>query len=193
MMTMDIGMYNNQQNGYNAEYYQQNGYQAPYEGYHEGYYEPGHYYEPVAGPPPQEPAPVISTDTGLCYTNLDYGELQHGYPLAPPTSHIPHQPRPEELHLHEHKIDNHYLESKYNMHFVDDSSLQYSHGSPLACGDFEVYTPKEEFGVLREGFPREDLQGHQLTHHQPHHSHTAVPTYKWMQVKRNVPKPSGEC
>lgn len=208
-MTMDIGMYNNQQNGYgSAEYYQQGNYQVPYEGYHEGYYEPpSHYYEPlVPGQPvhehPPTVTPVISTDTGLCYTNLDYGELQPNYPLhtLPPNPEIPlrHReeiPRQEEMHMHEPKLDNHYLETKYNMHFVDESAMQYNHtGSPLPCPDFEHYQPKDEYGALREGFPREDDCVQTLAHlqHQAHSSHAAVPTYKWMQVKRNVPKPSGK-
>ncbi|KAI5644579.1 homeobox domain-containing protein [Phthorimaea operculella] len=199
MMTMDVGMYNNQQNGYNAEYYQQGAaYQPPYEGYHEGYYDPAtHYYEPlIHGQPPHEPTtPVISTDTGLCYTNLDYGELQQNYPLhsLPPPEPFKHReelPRHEEMHMHEHKLDNHYLETKYNMHFVDDSSMQYSHGSPLPCAEFEHYQPKEEYGGLREGFPREECGGAHHLQHQPHQQHAAVPTYKWMQVKRNVPKPT---
>ncbi|CAK1541228.1 unnamed protein product [Leptosia nina] len=190
MMTMDIGMYNNQ-NGYNAEYYQQGSYQTPYEGYHEGYYEPTAYYEPILHGQAHETTPVISTDTGLCYTNLDYGELPQSYPIQPIAPHpetFKHReeaPRHEDM-LHEHKIDNHYLETKYNMHFVDDS-MQYNHGSPLPCGEFEVpYVPKEEF-AMRE-FPREgDMQHH--VNHQTHPQH-AVPTYKWMQVKRNVPKPA---
>lgn len=197
MMTMDVGMYNNQQNGYSAEYYQQGAaYQPPYEGYHEGYYEaPSHYYEPLLhGQPSHEPTtPVISTDTGLCYTNLDYGELQPNYAihgLAPHDAfkHREEVPRHDEMHGHEVKLDNHYLETKYNMHFVDEGSMQYGHGSPLPCGEFEHYQPKEEFG-LREGF-REECLPHQ---HPPHAAHAQVPTYKWMQVKRNVPKPGGKC
>jgi hypothetical protein len=40
--------------------------------------------------------------------------------------------------------------------------------------------------------------GHHHHHHlaqqqQQHQSTSAVPTYKWMQVKRNVPKPAGRC
>ncbi|XP_052754500.1 homeotic protein labial-like [Galleria mellonella] len=204
MMTMDIGMYNNQQNGYgSAEYYQQGAaYQQPYEAYHEGYYEPSsHYYEPVlhGQPPHDHPTPVISTDTGLCYTNLDYGELQPNYPLhtlpphPEPFKHREDVPRPEEMHMHDHKLDNHYLETKYNMHFVDESAIQYT-GSPLPCAEFEHYQPKDEFGGLREGFPREgecmSAHSHIPGTHQQHPSHAAVPTYKWMQVKRNVPKPT---
>lgn len=206
MMTMDVGMYNNQQNGYGgAEYYQQSaGYQAPYEGYHE-YYDPAsHYYEPLLhGQTTHEhpTTPVISTDTGLCYTNLDYGELQPNYPIhtlpphAEPFKHREEVPRHDEMHMHEHKLDNHYLETKYNMHFVDETTMQYNQGSPLPCAEFEHYQPKDEFGGLREGFPREGdcvgPHGH-LQGHQAHASHATVPTYKWMQVKRNVPKPTGK-
>ncbi|CAG4966935.1 unnamed protein product [Parnassius apollo] len=194
-MTMDVGMYNNQQNGYSGEYYQQP-YQA-YENYHDGYYEPApHYYDPTLPSQPLEhPAPVINTDAGLCYTNLDYGDLQQSYPvhsLPPhpePFKHRDDLPRHEDLHMHDHKLDNHYLETKYNMHFVDES-MQFSHAtSPLPCGEFDPYQPKDEFGSLRESFPREGEMQHGLMTHQPHSSHT-VPTYKWMQVKRNVPKPS---
>lgn len=215
MMTMDVGMYNNQQNGYgSAEYYQQGAaaYQGPYETYHEGYYEtPTHYYEPLLhGQPAHEhpPPPVISTDTGLCYTNLDYGELQQNYPLhsiPPHPEQFKHREEvqrhePDQMHMHEHKLEGHYIDSKYNMHFVDDTGLQYHTGSPLPCTEYEQYQPKEEFGGVgvREGFPREGdcvpgahlhvTQGHS-SHGQPH---AAVPTYKWMQVKRNVPKPNRE-
>lgn len=189
-MTMDVGMYNNQQGGYSGDYYQQ-----PYQGYegYEGYYEPTtHYYEPAIGGPPLEHPPVINTDAGLCYTNLDYGELQSYHPLQHQEiyKHRDEPPRQDEPHIHDHKLDNHYLETKYNMHFVDES-VQYGHGaSPLPCGEFDPYQPKDEFVGLREGFPREAEMQHGLVH-QPHPSH-AVPTYKWMQVKRNVPKPSGE-
>lgn len=209
MMTMDVGMYNNQQNGYTgAEYYQQGGssYQPPYEGYHEGYYEnPAHYYEPVlhGQAAHDHTPPVISTDAGLCYTNLDYGELQQNYPLhgIPNNEQFKHRDelqRHDDLHATEHKLDGHYLEAKYNMHFVDDSSMSFNHAaSPLPCADYEHYQPKEEFG-LRDRFSRD---GDCLS--SPHGSltpglsssqspHSAVPTYKWMQVKRNVPKPSGE-
>lgn len=203
---MDVGMYNNQQNGYGgAEYYQQGAaYQPPYEGYHEGYYEtPGHYYEPVLHGQTHEhpPTPVISTDTGLCYTNLDYGELQPNYPIhtlpphPEPFKHREDVPRHEEMVMHEHKLDNHYLETKYNMHFVDETTMQYNHaGSPLPCPEFEHYQPKDEFGGLRDGFPREEcMSSHShLQGHQAHASHATVPTYKWMQVKRNVPKPTGK-
>lgn len=203
---MDVGMYNNQQNGYgSAEYYQQGaGYQPPYEGYHEGYYEtPSHYYELHGQPVHEPPTPVISTDTGLCYTNLDYGELQQNYPMHTLPSHsetFKHReevPRHEEMHMHEHKLDGHYLESKYNMHFVDETAMQYSHaGSPLPRPEFEHYQPKDEFGGMREAFPREGecvgSHGHLPPGHQTHPSHAAVPTYKWMQVKRNVPKPAGK-
>lgn len=207
-MTMDVGMYNNQQNGYgSAEYYQQGaGYQPPYEGYHEGYYEmPSHYYEPLlhGQPATEPPTPVISTDTGLCYTNLDYGELQQNYPMhtLPPHSesfkHREEVPRPEEMQMHEHKLDGHYLETKYNMHFVDETAMQFSHaGSPLPRPEFEHYQPKDEFGGMRDAFPRDGDcvggHGHLPPGHQPHSSHAAVPTYKWMQVKRNVPKPAGK-
>lgn len=203
-MTMDVGMYNNQQNGYSGEYYQQSAaYQPPYEGYHEGYYEPpSHYYEPLLhGQPSHEPPPpVISTDTGLCYTNLDYGELQQNYPLHA----IPHpepfkhreEPRHEDMHAQEHKLEGHYLETKYNMHFVDESTMQYA-GSPLPCAEYEHYQPKDEFAGLRDSFSREGdcmpSHGQLASGHVAHQqAHSAVPTYKWMQVKRNVPKPSGE-
>lgn len=205
MITMDVGMYNNQQNGYSSEYYQQSatGYQAGYETYHEGYYEtPGHYYEQLGHPqtPAEHPAPVISTDAGLCYTNLDYGELQQSYSLhgmPPHPEHFKHREElmrhdPEQLHMHETKLDGHYIDSKYNMHFVDESAMQYS-GSPLPCPEYD-YQPKEEF-VMRDNFPRDgEMPGQHLHVGQGHSSlaspHAAVPTYKWMQVKRNVPKPS---
>lgn len=186
MMIMDVGMYNNQQN-YSGECYQQGaGYQAAYDGYHDGYYDPAGYYEPLIHGHAHDAAPVISTDTGLCYTNLDYGDQQaSAYNLPPPAP--PHHDtfkHREEDHL-DHKLDNHYVDTKYNMHFVDEA--QYGHGSPLVCGDFDSY-PKD-FGELRDGFPREEVQAQ---HVQAHATHAAVPTYKWMQVKRNIPKPAGE-
>lgn len=171
MMTMDVGMYNNQQTGYGSEYYAQAGAYQPYEAYHEGYYEPGPYYEP-----PHEPAPPVISDAGLCYTNLDYGELQHqGYPIHAMPPHHTHREEPPRLeditHVHEHKLEGHYLETKYNMHFVDEAA------GCSALPDYDQYQPKEEFAGAREGYLPEGVP-------------QAVPTYKWMQVKRNVPKPS---
>ncbi|CAG9579538.1 unnamed protein product [Danaus chrysippus] len=169
MMIMDVGMYNNTHT-YSGDCYQQPAYS--YDGY-EGYYEPATYYDQLGHAPGHDAPPVISTDTGLCYTNLDYGEQAANYHLAtvPPATHD------------EHKIDNHYIDTKYNMQYMDET--QYTHGSPLACGEYDAY--HKDFPELREGFPREEVQ-----HVQPHATHATVPTYKWMQVKRNIPKPAGE-
>ncbi|KPJ04389.1 hypothetical protein RR46_01758 [Papilio xuthus] len=203
-MTMDVGMYGEQQGC--GEYYPP---PCQYD-CHEGYYDQQQYYEPALAAPLDTP-PVISTDAGLCYTNLDYGELQHAYPApphaphAPHTPHTPHAPHTPHMplaHREEHKLDGHYLESKYNMHFVEEGVQYSAHaGSPLPCGDFDPYQPKEEFLGLREGFPRDAelhaLAPHTHAQHAQHSQHAqhaahAVPTYKWMQVKRNVPKPTGE-
>lgn len=153
MMTMDVGMYDNGQS-YPGECWSGAGYHqppAPCEGYHEGYYETNtHYYEPAPAPP------VISAD-GLCYTNLDYGEL--GYPPG-------YEARDQAPPMYDAKF------------------VPYGEEVPAQFGaEYEQYVHKEEF-PREQDCPRMPSAGPSLPH--------AVPTYKWMQVKRNVPKPNSK-
>lgn len=147
---------------------------------------------------PQE-NPIISTDTGLSYTNLDYGTN------ATPTSYpVNHQPvytdsyqRPQDVMLRHQDVDgNHHIgymhENKYLPQIENDTyTHQHVTATNSSCMEYQHHHRFKE-----EGMPN-DIDRH---HHQQHGMHNVssvpqpqpvIPTYKWMQVKRNVPKPGG--
>lgn len=243
---MDVTMYGNQQQTYPESYCQ-----SDYPPDH-GYYADNHYhhYQEIPGHdhqsaplPHDHPDHIINTDNGLSYTNLDYSiHPSQAYPqhnLQGAYSEMGHYNIPHLEMNHQgshHKLDNHYLETKYNMHFIEGEGgnhavnnyphiVMHQTGSPNSCLDYQghyqtksehlqdVGTGKEmhhggdcfrqqEIGARLAG-SQQSLQNIGLgpgsgiglgqgpgsgQHGQHHH---AVPTYKWMQVKRNVPKPSG--
>lgn len=256
MMTMDVTMYGNQQQTYPESYCQ-----TDYPPEH-GYYADSHYhhYQEIPGhdhqtPPVTQdhPDPIINTDNGLSYTNLDYASIhpgqaypQHNLQGAYPADmgHYPNIPHldanHQSHHHHHHKLDNHYLETKYNMHFIEGEATNhnmnnYPHivmhqsGSPNSCLDYQGHYQgksehmqdlsagkdmhhggdcfrQQEIGARLGGAQQQQGlqnipglgpgpgmglgQGPGTGQHNQHHH--AVPTYKWMQVKRNVPKPAGE-
>lgn len=153
--------------------------------------------------------PIISTEAGLSYTNLDYG----ANPSISPTSSvynpaINHQPiyNPDSYHQRtssELMLDNHhhgaYLpDNKYLGQIDPDSYAHHPHSNSSSCMEYQHHH--------HHRFKEEGLSGADLEHrlHQPAQQHSlhnlssvpqpqpVIPTYKWMQVKRNVPKPAGK-
>lgn len=155
---------------------------------------------------------IISIENGLSYTNLDYTNYdntgcteQHQY-----TSGQYHY-RNSQLHTHvqeqsriSEQIQDQVINDNYQMGQND-----YIHQIPIQddIRYSQVRTSRRHNHHLRY---KTDIDGNschdciqqtsQIPHvvnqpqNQPviHVQQSQVPTYKWMQVKRNVPKPSGE-
>lgn len=144
-------------------------------------------------PQPVHPEnPIINTDTGLSYTNLDYGHSNPSYP----TNYDPYQRGPQDVHLRHHEdvasANGHVYtgENKYHLaHEVGYHPHLVSAGSTAnSCMEYQ------HLQRYKEDVESDRMKNHHLQHpmnagptQQP-----SLPTYKWMQVKRNVPKPTGE-
>lgn len=152
------------------------------------YYHPSHAQE----------NPIINTDTGLSYTNLDYANSNgsssfHNYNENYPRSHadgmLHHEEAADGSALHHPYLH----ETKFHQIELGDPNFHHSHmlppnGGASACMEYHHLNRfKEE--MVPDGHGR--LRQHQILHalnvSQPQ---PVLPTYKWMQVKRNVPKPS---
>ncbi|KAJ8916961.1 hypothetical protein NQ315_008361 [Exocentrus adspersus] len=149
--------------------------------------------------------PIINTDTGLSYTNLDYANSNsnsiYHHPTGYNENYRTHPPDVLMQH-HDERSDSHHLhhnytpDSKYHSHQVElegnyhHPHLVTSNATSNSCMEFQhLHRFKDE--VLQSP------EGHRLRQHHPMHSLNTVPqpqpvlpTYKWMQVKRNVPKPA---
>ncbi|XP_023026918.1 labial [Leptinotarsa decemlineata] len=146
-------------------------------------------------PPHISENPIINTDTGLCYTNLDYAQSNssfyhhQGYSESYRGSHqedlLQHNEDGAELHhsyLHENKYQVEMGEGNY--------LISPTAGASNACMEFQhLHKYKEELGPGEE---HSRLRQHHGMHGLSPVSipQPVLPTYKWMQVKRNVPKPS---
>ncbi|XP_018322094.1 homeobox protein Hox-A1-like [Agrilus planipennis] len=150
--------------------------------------------------------PIISTETGLSYTNLDYSNSGGTNSVYQPTDH-PHGYEPETFHHrvqseailrhHDNVVDHgshFYHETKFHPSQIESDGYPHSHlvlpNSHSSCSDFQ-----SQHRFKSEDFQTSPDTGHQRQHHLVHHmasaSHSvpSLPTYKWMQVKRNVPRP----
>lgn len=144
-------------------------------------------------PHPQE-NPIINTDTGLSYTNLDYANSNgnSGYQNYNESYSRSHS---ESLLHHEESADGNQLhhpylhDTKYHQIELTDPNFPHSHmlSTGGACMEFQhLHRYKDE--MIPDGHGR--LRPHQLLHGlNVSQTQPVLPTYKWMQVKRNVPKP----
>lgn len=106
---------------------------------------------------------IITSDNGLCYTNLDYANAGGGSGGG--------------SHHHHHQ---------YYAPAASTASAEY----------YPEYAYHPQQHHHQPPPPPQPPEYHGLHQHNNHHQQqnsqqAAVPTYKWMQVKRNVPKPSG--
>lgn len=142
------------------------------------YQNPEDYYNQI---PPQDGVNII-TSNGLSYTNLDYGnsyKTEHDY------ERLQYQPK---HHCNELQPHNH---EEYH---------DYGHQSMAIPGD-SLDTGQYHAEGHYTGIKEETLTHHLHYEHGLHRPQAsslqsttaAVPTYKWMQVKRNVPKPAGRA
>lgn len=186
------------------------------------YYQHHHHHQSSISHQETNPS-IISTESGLSYTNLDYGTV-----ATPPSNLYPntHQniypsndsytrSHPQDMMIHRELSEsqtlnhqNHFLnhDSKYISSIGCENDAAYPHivmqnTSTNACMEFQHHRYKEDPGIPPADGTNECVQAGHILHHRPHHSlhhlqptatPPTVPTYKWMQVKRNVPKPAGK-
>lgn len=153
---------------------------------------------------------IISTEGGLSYTNLDYAQ-SNLYPNSHQNIYSNPNDFQREIMLQRHH-QNDIQDIGHQNHFnVNHDSKYLPH---QMCSDNEGYGPvivqnsscmeyqhlhryKDDPGVQGENVgdcsqAMHHRSGHHLRHLPPAPAPPSVPTYKWMQVKRNVPKPSGK-
>ncbi|RZC32859.1 hypothetical protein BDFB_012792 [Asbolus verrucosus] len=152
--------------------------------------------------------PIINTETGLSYTNLDYGN-SNGNPIYPAINQNSYDAYHQRTHQdnmlirhHEDVTDGHQShhtflhENKYQLEV--DANYHHSHIVPSSsapnssCMEYQHLHRYKEEGI--QGPDAGRIRQHHVMHNlssvpQPQ---PVLPTYKWMQVKRNVPKPTGE-
>lgn len=150
--------------------------------------------------------PIINTETGLSYTNLDYANSNGTlYPSINHQNVYSSEPntftREIPLRHHEEVAENHQInylhDNKYIPHQLDATEGFHSH---LAAGNTPTSSCMEYQHLQR--YKEEGLVDGSLNRLRPHHlihglnslpqNQPTLPTYKWMQVKRNVPKPAGK-
>lgn len=118
------------------------------------------------------------------------------------TLHIKEQPELQQHHQSSHDSSDYHS----YVHQLPDDQLQQHYGQTRQDTGYAVQQQhfKEEapdhvvyHGIQVHPHVQPQHHHHHQQHQQQHHptqsqQQTQVPTYKWMQVKRNVPKPAGE-
>lgn len=154
---------------------------------------------------------IISSDNGLSYTNLDYIAYQQsqGYSMVhgPPDdkSHIPHHYNDDimipagqtPIHSHHsagtptwHHHSHGYVDSPGQLqHQLNLTSLPPNSMQAQQQMNHSLHSPS---GIQSAQSTSPNLQTQSQQSQQQQQQQQNVPTYKWMQVKRNVPKPQSE-
>lgn len=164
---------------------------------------------------------VISSDNGLSYTNLDYmysatpsnplylhqeddkSVIPLVYNQAPSTPNLENTGIHSQAYpttWHSQSSQTHFQHSNHSHHspgaYLENSMNSHQIGlTQLAC--LQNQTPMNALGANSNGTQNRNLNNksdlqvtpQQTSQIQSPQSHQ--PTYKWMQVKRNVPKPQG--
>lgn len=155
------------------------------------------YYNATSGPSPgaiQDPH-IISTDNGLSYTNLDYMYNQNphnptGYQIHPDDK-VHHYNLSDNMLLgHSPTQSNQSSSSVPSWHHPSyiDSTLSHSIGLSNLSGQNQINSlnnTTNSVDINHSSATSPSLQ------HQSQQQQQNIQTYKWMQVKRNVPKPQG--
>ncbi|KAF5276012.1 hypothetical protein FQA39_LY00808 [Lamprigera yunnana] len=153
--------------------------------------------------PVQQDNPIINTESGLSYTNLDYtnsggcsnsGYLNSNHQNMYTTDVYQRTQSEVMVRHHENMIDGRqthpFYDTKYHSsHHIDNDSYTHLVQQNPSCAEYQHMQYKEE-GISSPESDRTHRSLHTMSHLStvPHHAPT-IPTYKWMQVKRNVPKP----
>lgn len=149
--------------------------------------------------------PIISTDNGLSYTNLDYNNGGTGINNGPVNSglypHDTYHQSPayirspiDDTKGYQHEADVNFQAIDFNQHHQQQQQQQHLHHTSHQ----QHHVSHQQVFAKQECQQRLGQPHGQQAHEQPqnvgtgttHNSHS-VTTYRWMQVKRNVPKPAG--
>ncbi|KAF7282917.1 hypothetical protein GWI33_001774 [Rhynchophorus ferrugineus] len=147
---------------------------------------------------------IINTETGLSYTNLDYANANspslyhhHQQPGYSDPSYAPRVPHDLLLRHHDETGDpNPYLhDTKYHGHQLDHAETPFHHHPHIiatpantSCMEYQHLSSRYKDDMMGDGRLRQHTGMHTMVPGQP--QQPVIPTYKWMQVKRNVPKPA---
>lgn len=181
---------------------------------------PQTYYSTSTGPPAlhDDGTAIISSENGLSYTNLDYANYTSSscsntdHQSYHHVQHLPTQQLHSSHHSEDYQITHHAVQSTtgnyhHHHHQVSQDDIRYSQSHGIRQEYTQAINYKEEHTdstgyhsciqqTAVHGLPSHHHQTHQTMphvqgHQQQQQQQTQVPTYKWMQVKRNVPKPAG--
>lgn len=160
----------------------------------EAYYENDNssqsYYGQTPGP---DPTHIINSENGLSYTNLDcvYGQ-NPGY-IATQSGEIIEDPliQGQSWHPHQHLQHHVYpaIENNSSQISIDPLILQ-NRQTQQQQQQQQLHSPGNN--QVRLISPESNSNGSNQGNGQSANQGNSVPTYKWMQLKRNVPKPQGE-
>lgn len=157
---------------------------------------------------------IISTDNGLSYTNLDYIAYQQaqahaGQGFVDEKIHISHHYNEEMLmsgsqnalhhhHHHHHTNNPWHTPNNYTASNSGESGslvtnqMQAISGNNLQNQQQQIQHNLHSPNSIQSTSPTLQSQQQQSENSCSQQQQQAVPTYKWMQVKRNVPKPQSE-
>lgn len=149
---------------------------------------------------------IINSDNGLSYTNLD---LMYNQPSGSAGNlHLldDHKPfasaaAPESGEVgpqtHPHAVSTPMLPSGWSSHYptynLDYSNRIGHYGDTIAAMNSGLPGSAKDAAGRRAPMRLEANHNNHLEPLAPGHRKQQQPTYKWMQVKRNVPKPAGKA
>ncbi|KAK9512257.1 hypothetical protein O3M35_000725 [Rhynocoris fuscipes] len=222
MMTMNVGMYGSYSQGEpfatadyesGGQYYDNDAHQhlSGYEQYQEYHEHSGKHHEYYN-------SQDVITSNGLSYTNLDYNypcsksDVYHQDRANISAHHNHSQDYLDSFHdidhysHHHHHHHQHLHQNSHNLQELNYGGLQVK--EEILHQQQQQQQQQQHHHHHNHGSGQhqyDNLQGQQTLHHvqtgqqqqssRLHHSQqpqSSVPTYKWMQVKRNVPKPAGQ-
>lgn len=135
---------------------------------------------------------IINTDSGLSYTNLDYANTNSNTIYHHGSFNDNY--RPDGIHHHQDDSSDNYSANDHK-YPVDHPNHNYHHAGQVnasltgSCLDFQHLRYKDEIS----GNDQRIRQSQAIHNLNPvSQTQPVLPTYKWMQVKRNVPKSTGK-
>lgn len=170
------------------------------------------YYHPTQQVHHQDNS-IINTDSGLSYTNLDYTNSNPLYQTGYNDNYnnraqdvlLSGRHHQDDVNHHHHQVHhsagNYMHDGKFaNHHNIENDGYHHQHHvahqsvPTSSCMEYQHLHRYKETDLATTSDNR--LRHHNNAMHNMSTTHQQqqpmLPTYKWMQVKRNVPKPSGK-